>query len=105
MGYRRDPYVQTGIGRASGDIRNLIAAIGNLQFKSTLPMQNGLDALKYASSQLSFRPFSSKIFVMVDTVASYSGSLRAMIETNNMLMSKAIILNAINKYKFKKSKC
>ena len=77
--------------------------MGNLQYKNNAKVQNGLEALKFAS-ELEFRPFASKIFMVLDTVAVYTGSLRKMVETNNLLVKKAIILNVINKYKFKKSK-
>ena len=101
IAYRFDPYIQTGLSRVSGDISNLLAAMDNLQYAGTVKVQSGLNALKFAS-QLDLRPTSSKIFIVLDSVAVYSGSLRQMIEANNMLTSKGIILNVINNYRFKK---
>ena len=43
------------------------------------------------------------MFIILDTVAVYTGALKEMIETNTLLSSKGIILNSINKYKFKRS--
>ena len=101
IAYRFNPYIQTGLSKVSGGIRSLFAAMNNLQYKNTIKVQSGLDALKFASN-LDLRPLSTKIFIVLDTVAVYSGSLRQMIETNNMLINKGIILNVINKYRFKK---
>ena len=103
IAYRFNPYIQTGLNKVSGDINNLLAATNNLQYKNTIRIQNGLDALKFASN-LDLRPLSTKIFIVLDTVAVYSGSLRQMIEANNMLINKGIILNVINKYRFKKGR-
>jgi len=101
IAYRFNPYIQTGQNKVSGDVNDLVAAIDNLQYRNTVKVQSGLDALKFAS-KLDLRPLSSKIFIVLDTVAIYSGSLRQMVETNNMLVNKGIILNVINRYRFKK---
>ena len=103
--YRRAPYTQTGNGKVFGNINDFIAATNNLEFKSNQPsLKNlGLDALKFASG-LRHRPTSTKVFIMVDNNADYSGALKEMMEANALLLEKGIILNVINKYRFKKSK-
>ncbi len=97
------PYIQTGNSLVSGNINRLISALNNLEYKNTKKIVSGLDAIRFAS-QLNMRAASTKIFIILDSVAVYSGALKEMMDTNNLIMSKGIILNAINKYKFKRSK-
>ena len=53
-------------------------------------------ALKYAA-QLDYRP-GSKIFLLFDNDATFTNSLREMIDVSGQLMSRGIILNTVNAY-------
>ncbi len=103
IGHRAAPYLQTGNSLVSGSVYNLITALNNLQYRNANRMVSGLDAVKFAS-KIEFRQASTRIFMLLDSVAIYSGALKEMMEANTLLKNKGIILNTINRYKFKRSK-
>ena len=63
----------------------------------------GLAALKFAAKHLSSEQ-GSKIFLLLDDDASYSNSLREMMDVYNEFSKHGVILNVVNKYKLKRSK-
>eukprot|EP00794_Sanderia_malayensis_P009953 gene9953-10973_t len=102
LGHRVQPYIQTGLGVASGNIHHLTRALNNLELKNTRKIVSGLKAISFAA-KLDMRSTSTKIFMIVDSVAVYSGALKEMMDTNNLLTQKSIILNSFNRYKFKRN--
>lgn len=64
--------------------------------------RQGLAALKFAS-ELDFEQ-GTKIFLLLDNDESYTNSLREMIDVNNALNERGIVLNVVNTYKMRKGK-
>jgi len=62
----------------------------------------GFRALNFAS-KLDFET-GTKIFLLFDDDATYTGALREMIDVSGQLTSRGIILNTINSYKMRRGK-
>ncbi|XP_066921867.1 uncharacterized protein [Clytia hemisphaerica] len=96
-GVRFHPHLQTGNGQVFTDVDGALTAINLIPFTGEeVSDRLGLRALKYAS-QIDYQP-GSKIFLLFDNDATFTNSLREMIDVSGQLLSRGIILNTVNAY-------